>query len=91
MSETKKRVPCEVWSRIVGYYRPTRDWNKGAQQAHSERKMYQVARGIEAAPSSDWMELYPANAPDENGAHTIRHRTIGGKGVAARALAVSHD
>ena len=52
MSETKKRIPCEVWSRIVGYYRPTRNWNKGAQQAHSERKMYQVPRGM-AAVSHD--------------------------------------
>ena len=43
-----KRVPCEVYSRIVGYFRPIRNWNMGAQQAHSERKMYQVPRGMEA-------------------------------------------
>lgn len=53
MSETKKRVPCEVWSRIVGYYRPTRAWNVGAQQAHKERVMYQVPRDMAAAVSHD--------------------------------------
>jgi hypothetical protein len=26
----------------VGYYRPIRAWNKGAQQQHSERRMYDV-------------------------------------------------
>lgn len=44
-----KRVPCEVYSRIVGYFRPIRNWNKGAQQAHSERKMYQVPRDMAVA------------------------------------------
>ena len=43
------------------------------------------------AADGDWMDIYPANAPDENGAHTVSHRTIGGKGVTARTLAVSHD
>ena len=41
-----KKVPCEVYSRIVGYFRPIRNWNKGAQQAHSERKMYRVPRDM---------------------------------------------
>ena len=37
-----RRVACEVYSRVVGYYRPIRAWNKGAQQQHSERRMYDV-------------------------------------------------
>jgi len=37
-----KRVPCEVYSRIVGYLRPVRDWNRGKQQEFSERRMYDV-------------------------------------------------
>jgi len=37
-----KRVPCEVYSRIVGYLRPVRDWNRGKQQEFSERKMYNL-------------------------------------------------
>ncbi len=38
--QTLKRVPCEVYSRIVGYLRPVRDWNQGKQQEFSERKTY---------------------------------------------------
>lgn len=40
--EALKRVPCEVYSRIVGYLRPVRDWNQGKQQEFSERKTYDV-------------------------------------------------
>lgn len=37
-----KRVPCEVYSRIVGYLRPVQNWNKGKQQEFAERKPYDV-------------------------------------------------
>ena len=36
------RVPCEVYSRIVGYFRPTYSWNKGKLQELAERKDYVV-------------------------------------------------
>ena len=31
-------VPCEVYSRVVGYFRPTSNWNQGKQQEFKERK-----------------------------------------------------
>ena len=34
------RIPCEVYSRIVGYLRPINRWNDGKQQEFSERKVY---------------------------------------------------
>ena len=33
---------CEVWSRVVGYYRPVTQWNKGKKQEFLERKNYSV-------------------------------------------------
>ena len=42
-----KRVPCEVYSRIVGYLRPVQDWNEGKQQEFAERKAYQVPQSPE--------------------------------------------
>jgi len=33
-----KVVPCEVYSRVVGYFRPVQNWNKGKQQEFNERK-----------------------------------------------------
>ena len=41
MKEEKKRVklvPCEVYSRVVGYLRPVSNWNPGKQQEFKERK-----------------------------------------------------
>lgn len=32
------KVPVEVWSRIVGYFRPLRDWNRGKREEFRERK-----------------------------------------------------
>ena len=33
--------PCEVWSRITGYYRPVQNWNDGKVQEFADRKEYQ--------------------------------------------------
>ena len=35
-----KRTTCEVWSRVTGYLRPVKAWNKGKQSEWSERKTY---------------------------------------------------
>ena len=37
------KVPCEVYSRIVGYLRPVRNWNVGKKQEFVERSEYVVA------------------------------------------------
>lgn len=41
----RKKIPCEVYSRIVGYYRPIRNWNKGKQAEFKDRKAYEVQKG----------------------------------------------
>ena len=37
---TKCGRKCEVYSRVVGYYRPVERWNKGKQQEFKERKVF---------------------------------------------------
>ena len=32
-----RAVPCEVYSRVVGYCRPVSQWNEGKKQEFSER------------------------------------------------------
>jgi anaerobic ribonucleoside-triphosphate reductase len=34
------RTLCEVWTRIVGYYRPISEFNIGRKQEHAERIYY---------------------------------------------------
>ena len=37
-----RKVPCEIYSRIVGYFRPIRNWNKGKRQEFADRMNYKV-------------------------------------------------
>lgn len=37
-----KGVPTEIYSRVVGYFRPIRQWNKGKQSEFADRKEYPV-------------------------------------------------
>jgi anaerobic ribonucleoside-triphosphate reductase len=40
------KVPCEVYSRIVGYLRPVQNWHEGKRQEFRERKTYKVPEAI---------------------------------------------
>ena len=37
---TTRQIPCEIFSRVVGYYRPVQNWNEGKKQEFSERTLY---------------------------------------------------
>lgn len=38
----KKKVPVEVYSRVVGYFRPVNQWNKGKRQEFEDRTEYDI-------------------------------------------------
>ena len=38
MVNNKKVIMCEVFSRVVGYFRPTNNWNKGKVSEFNQRK-----------------------------------------------------
>ncbi len=40
--EGERRIPCEVFSRIVGYIRPIQNWHQGKQQEFKERMTFRV-------------------------------------------------
>lgn len=41
-AQVKLRVPCEVYSRIVGYLRPVQNWHQGKQQEFKERRVFRL-------------------------------------------------
>jgi len=49
------RIPCEVYSRIVGYMTPVGQWNDGKRQEFKERVVYAVPPALEhnAPPDLD--------------------------------------
>jgi ribonucleoside-triphosphate reductase len=40
------KQPCEVYTRIVGYYRPVQQWNLGKQQEFKQRKEFKIKETI---------------------------------------------
>jgi hypothetical protein len=45
----KLRVPCEVYSRIVGYLRPIQSWHVGKRQEYEDRRGHE----FDARPNFD--------------------------------------
>jgi len=35
-----ERVPCEVWTRVMGYHRPVSAFNAGKRSEHEERRYF---------------------------------------------------
>ena len=38
-----KGMPCEVYSRVVGYLRPVQSWNKGKKEEFEMRKQFKCS------------------------------------------------
>jgi anaerobic ribonucleoside-triphosphate reductase len=39
-----KRTKCEIYSRVVGYLRPTIQWNEGKQEEFKDRELFNVCK-----------------------------------------------
>ena len=37
--------PCEIYSRVSGYFRPVKNWNHGKKEEFKERKTYDTTKG----------------------------------------------
>jgi len=48
---TLEGTPTEVYSRIVGYYRAVRNWNKGKREEYGERRLFAVGSASVAVPA----------------------------------------
>lgn len=35
-----KKIPVEVYSRVVGYFRPVSQWNRGQQEQFKDRLLF---------------------------------------------------
>lgn len=36
----EERQPCEVWTRVMGYFRPVDNFNNGKKQEFADRKYF---------------------------------------------------
>jgi ribonucleoside-triphosphate reductase (formate) len=44
MTSQKLQIPCEVYSRVVGYMRPVDSWHKSKQQEFHDRKVFKLPK-----------------------------------------------
>ncbi|HET91736.1 MAG TPA: hypothetical protein ENN99_13510 [Chloroflexi bacterium] len=51
-AEVEVKIPCEVYSRIVGYLRPVQNWHQGKQQEFGERMTFRVPDALNRREAS---------------------------------------
>ncbi|MDD4412320.1 MAG: anaerobic ribonucleoside-triphosphate reductase [Patescibacteria group bacterium] len=44
---TTKRQECIVYSRVVGWYTPVQNWNKGKKSEYGDRNTYEICSSCE--------------------------------------------
>lgn len=44
--EDSERQECEIWTRVMGYYRPVQDHNIGKKQEHADRKFFRESSAV---------------------------------------------
>ncbi|MDR3336041.1 MAG: hypothetical protein LBT16_02445 [Treponema sp.] len=57
---------AEVYSRIVGYYRSVRNWNKGKREEYSERELFRVP-SLRAEKTRPPLEAAAVSAREKTG------------------------
>ncbi|MDR0475498.1 MAG: hypothetical protein LBH43_17725 [Treponema sp.] len=76
-----KGTPTEVYSRIVGYYRSVRIWNRGKREEYDERKLYRIDKGVLTAElpagnsANDHAAASPSFFPEANVQETLASET----------------
>jgi hypothetical protein len=44
--QDEERQECEVWSRVMGYYRPISEFNIGKKSEHRERTFFMESKMV---------------------------------------------
>ena len=44
--KNSERTLCEIWSRVMGYYRPVSEFNIGKKREHRDRKYYREKKAM---------------------------------------------
>lgn len=76
--EEVEGTPTEIYTRIVGYYRSLKNWNRGKREEYDHRRTFDVATSLEAGPKRtlSFVESYEA-APEVPVTETARGEIAG--------------
>ena len=42
----EERQECEIWTRVMGYYRPVSEFNIGKKSEHNERQFFEENKAL---------------------------------------------
>lgn len=48
-----ERQACEIWTRVMGYFRPVDNFNKGKKSEYAERVCFSEKKAVERLAESD--------------------------------------
>ena len=65
MLQSELRIPCEVYSRSVGYLRPVQNWNKGKKQEWAERVTHDLDKSLAHISDLQWTRYGPDHPESE--------------------------
>ena len=66
-----RKIPVEVYSRSVGYFRPVFTWNKGKQSEFSERKNLSIEGALESLKKENTQNVEYGQHQSKNKSETI--------------------
>ena len=46
--QDEERQECEVWTRVMGYYRPVSEFNIGKKSEHNERLFFKENKALDS-------------------------------------------
>ena len=46
--QDEERQKCEIWSRVMGYYRPVSEFNIGKKSEHNERVFFSESKTLDS-------------------------------------------
>lgn len=50
--DDSERQPCEIWTRVMGYYRPVEAFNIGKKSEYAERVCFSQSKAMKQIVSS---------------------------------------
>lgn len=50
--DDSERQPCEIWTRVMGYFRPVDAFNIGKQSEYAERVCFSQSKALKHIASS---------------------------------------
>jgi len=65
LSQSELRVPCEIYSRAVGFLRPVSWFNKGKKQEFAERVTYDQDKSLSHTAGLPWTRYGPDHIESE--------------------------